>query len=133
MEYHAGYAYNKSWRRRMKKTCLIAAVFVFSGYAMNAYTQQRNVDIIEECRVLTVKGTIKDIDAQELRIEITLQNGSDSSPQEEVVFHVPQAARIFYGTREIHLYEVRNGDPVTVQYYYDKSGMPTIVSMVIDT
>ena len=87
--------------------------------------------------IQTASGLIRQVDwtGETITVNFINQFASSAMPfavSEETVFPVPEDTEIRKGSDTIELSDLKVGDPVTIQYYRDSSGVLNIVSIDVN-
>jgi len=93
---------------------LMSAFIVTAGYCQKD---------LENHRTNTISGTVTEADFVGSTISVRTDQG-------QRVFSVPNGVTIVRDTHDIALMDIKEGHPVTIQYYTSSPGKDTVVSIV---
>ena len=106
---------------------LIAGIWVCAAIivAAPAYYCQEEIDT---SKLERINGWVTSVDTFNSVISVKWQ-GSDYINYNETTFIIPEGMKFRKGTDQIDIFDVNIGDPVTVEFYLDKTGAAKITRM----
>ena len=101
-----------------KSKTILFVLLASALMASLAYCQKKT----ETHQIMTISGPVMKVDSVGNIIEVKTNGG-------QMAFSVPDDASITGGTKKIGLMDIKQGDPVTIQYYSPSPGKFVAVSI----